>query len=276
MAKLSDNIINILAAAGVKLTEEQTAILAELPKEEVSATVQTFFDTVTNQASGELAKITQKAGNLDKFDEAIAGWADILGDDIKTAAKEKGLQKLDKIKTMIASTIEKAKTAAAKGDDADVVKLREKITDLEKQAAKIVEDKDQEISNVKSEYQNQIFSTKMLTKLQGRADIVDHHKNEDSLSMLVLPKVLSYVKGKGLEIRPEQLDVVSADTKTPYLKGGKNASLDDIIEEAITELKFRKNAGDPAPKGVVSVDNNGDTTPKMTIQSALRPEPRES
>lgn len=275
MAKLVDNITNILAAVGVKLTTEQSAVLAELPQDEVSATVQTLFDTATNQATSELAKIAQKAGNLDKFDESLASWSDILGDDIKAIAKEKGIPKLEKIKTLIASNIEKAKAAAANGDNVDVVKLREKIVELEQQGAKLIADKETEINSVKSDSINQIFTYKMLTKLQGRKDILDSYKSEKALSKLVFPEIMDYLKEKGLEIRPEQLDVVKSDTQTPYLKGGKNATVDEIIEEAITEKGYRQNAGETPPNGIVSVDSSGNT-PKVTVKSFLKPDLIES
>lgn len=272
MAKLSENILRIIAAAGVKLTESQTAVLAELPQDDVSPSVQSLFDDAANAATSEIAKISTKAANLDKFDDGLSGWSDLLGEDIKATAKEKGLQKLDKIKSMIASKIEEAKRAAANGDAADVTALRSKIAELEQQAAKLVTEKDKAIGDVKAEYQTKMFNAKMITKLQSRKDILDAYNNEDALQMLILPKVMEYVNGKGLKIRTEQLDVVKADTETPYLKGAKPATLDDIIEEAISEKGYRQNSGVVPPTSTVSVE--GDSTIKSTRANALRPERR--
>jgi len=268
MAKLADNITNILAAAGVKLTEAQTAILAELPQDEVSATVQALFDTVANQATSEFANLAKKAGNLDKFDENLAGWADILGDDVKTFAKEKGPQKLEKIKAQIAKKLEEARTAAA-GGGGDLDKLRNEITTLTTKLQTAEAEKEAEVEKVKGYYESREFNSTLLTKLQGRTDIVDAYKNPDALKLLVLPKVLEYMKGKGLEIKPDTLDIVKADTKTPYQKDAKPVSLDDMFGEALSENKFRQNAG-PNP-GSTTVETEGGDSPKVTRTSVLRP-----
>lgn len=270
MAKLADNITNILAAVGVKLTEEQKAVLAELPQDEVSATVQTLFDTATNQATSELAKIAQKAGNLDKFDESLAGWADILGDDIKTLAKEKGPQKLDKVKALLAKKIEEAQTAAA-GGDGDLTKLRNEITTLTTKMQTLEAEKTTEVEKVRGEYESKIFLSTLLTKLQGRNDVVDAYKSPDALKLLVLPKVLEFIKGKGLEIKPDTLDVINAETKVPHQKGAKAVTIDEIFEEALSENKFRQNAGPNPPRGVVDVDSNGNAQ-KVTVKSFLKPD----
>jgi hypothetical protein len=274
MAKLADNITNILAAAGVKLTDEQKAVLAELPQDEVSATVQSLFDTATNQATSELAKIAQKAGNLDKFDESIAGWADILGDDVKTLAKEKGLQKLDKVKALLSKKIEEAKTAAA-GGEGDLTKLRNEITTLTTKVQTLESEKIAEVEKVKGEYESKIFNSTLLTKLQGRNDVVEAFRSPDALKMLVLPKVLDFIKGKGLEIKPDTLDVINAETKVPHQKGAKPVTLDEMFEEALSENKFRQNSGPNPPRTTVEVDGNGNT-PRVTAKSFLKPDPIES
>lgn len=268
MAKLADNITTILAAAGVKLTDEQKAVLAELPQDEVSATVQSLFDTAANQATTGFANLATKASNLDKFDEGLAGWADILGDDVKGIAKEKGLQKLDKIKAQIAAKIEAAKTAAA-GGSGDLDKLRTEITTLTTKLQTMEAEKTAEVDKVKGEYESRIFNSNLLTKLQGRNDVVDAYKNPDALKLLVLPKVLDYIKGKGLEIKPDTLDIVNADTKTPYQKDAKPVTLDDIFGEALSENKFRQNAG-PNP-GSSTIETEDGQTPKVTRTSVLRP-----
>lgn len=269
MAKLADNITNILAAAGVKLTDEQKAVLAELPQDEVSATVQTLFDTAANQATSEFANLAKKAGNLDKFDENLAGWADILGDDVKTFAKEKGLQKLEKIKGQIAKKIEEAKTAAA-GGGGDLDKLRNEITALTTKLQIAEADKETEVGKVRSEYETKIFNTDLLTKLQGRTDIVEAYKNPDALKMYVLPKVLDYFKGKGLEIKPDTLDIVDATTKVPHQKNAKPVTLDEMFAEALSENKFRQNAGPTPPNS--RVESEGGSAPKVTRASLLSPD----
>lgn len=268
MAKLADNINSLLAAAGVKLTDVQKAVLAELPQEEVSAPIQSFFDTATNTASSEFANLAKKAGNLDKFDESFAGWADILGDDMKGLAKEKGPQKLEKIKAQIEKKIDEAKTAAA-GGSGDLDKLRTEITTLTTKLQTMEAEKTAEVDKVKGEYESRIFNSNLLTKLQGRTDVVDAYKNPDALKLLVLPKVLDYIKGKGLEIKPDTLDIVNADTKTPYQKDAKPVTLDDIFGEALSENKFRQNAG-PNP-GSATVETEGGDIPKVTRTSVLRP-----
>lgn len=269
MAKLADNITNILAAAGVKLTDEQKAVLAELPQDEVSATVQTLFDTAANQATSEFANLVKKAGNLDKFDENLAGWADILGDDTKGIAKEKGPQKLEKIKALISKKIEEAKTAAA-GGEGDLAKLRTEITTLTTKMQTLEAEKTSEVEKVRGEYESKIFNSSMLQRLQGRTDIIDAYKNQDALQMLVLPKVLDFIKGKGLEIKPDTLDIVNAQTKVPHQKGAKPVTLDEMFEEALSENKFRQNAGPTPPRTTVETD--GSDSPRVTKTSLLRPE----
>jgi len=272
MAKLADNITNILAAAGVKLTDEQKAVLAELPQDEVSATVQTLFDTAANQATSEFANLAKKAGNLDKFDENLAGWADILGDDIKGIAKEKGPQKLEKIKAQIAKKIEEAKTAVA-GGGGDIDKLRSEITALTTKLQLAEAEKETEVGKVRDEYETRIFNTDLLTKLQGRTDIVEAYRNPDALKMYVLPKVLDYFKGKGLEIKPDTLDIVNATTKVPHQKDAKPVTLDEMFGEALSENKFRQNSG-PNP-GSTTIETQAGDAPKVTRSSVLRPEIRE-
>jgi hypothetical protein len=274
MAKLADNITKILAAAGVQLTAEQTAVLAELPQDEVSPTVQTLFDTAANQATSELAKIAAKASNLDKFDTGIESWADLLGDDIKTIAKEKGPQKLEKIKAQIAKKIEEAKTAAATGQNPDLEKLKGEIVALQQKAQTVEAEKTAEVEKVKSEYEGKIFNSSMLNKLQGRKDIIDAYSSEDALRMLVLPKIMQHIEAKGLKINPDKLDVVTKDTGVPYIKGAKVVTLDEMFEEALAENKFRQNAG-PTP-GKTTIETGGSEPPKVTKTSLLRPEVSES
>ena len=273
MAKLADNITKILAAAGVKLTDEQTAVLAELPQDEVSPTIQTLFDTAANQATSELAKIAAKASNLDKFDEELAGLADILGDNVKTIAKEKGPQKLQKLKAEIAAKIQEAKTAAADGQNPDLEKLKAEIVALQQKAQALEAEKASEVEKVKSEYEGKIHNQSLLTRLQGRKDLVESFANQDALSMLVLPKVLQYIDGKGLKITPDKLDVVTKEHGTPYIKGAKVVTLDEMFDEALSENKFRQNAGPTPPK--TSVETGGNEAPRVTRTSMLRPEPRE-
>lgn len=273
MAKLADNLTSLLAAAGVKLTDEQKAVLAELSQDEVSAPVQSFFDTVANQATSEFANLAKKAGNLDKFDDGLASWADILGDDIKTIAKEKGPQKLEKIKAQIAAKIEAAKTAAA-GGSGDLDKLRTEITALQTKLQTAEVETQAALDKQKGEYEGKIFNSSMLTKLQSRKDIVEAYANQDALSMLVLPKVLAHIEGKGLKVNPDKLDVVRTDTGTPYMKGAKAVTLDELFDEALSENKFRQNAGPNPPKTTVELDGN--QAPKVTKTSLLRPAVSES
>ncbi len=271
MAKLADNIKTLLAAAGVKLTTEQETVLGELPQDEVSATVQTLFDTAANQATSEISKLAAKAGNLDKFDAALLGWEDVLGEDIKTIASEKGLQKLDKVKAQIAKKIAEAKEAAGKGDNQDVEKLRTEITKLQQQAAKLQEDSAAEIEKVREEYEGKIHNGALLRKLQGRADILDSFKNEEALTRLVLPSLLEYAESKGLTIRPGQLDVVNKETQTPHLKGSKPVSVDDLFGEALDSKGWRQNA-DPQPSKA-KVPGQGDDSGKPSKINLLRPSP---
>jgi hypothetical protein len=273
MAKLADNINSLLAAAGVKLTDEQKAVLAELPQEEVSATVQTFFDTAANLTTSGFANLSTKAGNLDKFDDGLAGWADVLGDDVKTIAKEKGLQKLDKIKAQIVAKIEAAKTAAA-GGSGDLEKLRTEITALQTKLQAAEADSATALEKQKGEYEDRIHNSTLLTKIQGRKDIIEQYANQDALSMLVLPKVLKYIEGKGLKVNPGSLDVVNKETGTPHLKGAKAVTLDELFDEALSENKFRQNAG-PTP-GKTTIETGGGEPPKVTKTSLLRPEVSES
>lgn len=273
MAKLADNITKILAAAGVKLTDEQTAVLAELPQEEVSSTMQTLFDTAANQATSELAKIAAKASNLDKFDEELAGLADILGDNVKTIAKEKGPQKLQKLKAEIAAKIQEAKDAAAAGGGPDLEKLKAEIVTLQQKAQSLEADKAAEVEKVKSEYEGKLFDFNVLAKLQSRKDILEAYSNEDALKMLVLPKIKQYIDGKGLKINPDKLDVVTKEHGTPYIKGAKVVTLDEMFEEALSENKFRQNAGPMPPR--TEVETGGSEGPKVTRTSMLRPAVRE-
>lgn len=273
MAKLADNITKILAAAGVKLTDEQTAVLAELPQDEVSPTIQTLFDTAANQATSELAKIAAKASNLDKFDDGLAEWADLLGDDVKTIAKEKGTQKLQKIKAQIAAKIQEAKDAAAAGGSPDLEKLKAEIVTLQQKAQTLEADKTAAVEQVKSEYEGKLFDFNVLAKLQGRKDILEPYSNEDALKMLVLPKIKQYIDSKGLKINPDKLDVVTKEHGTPYIKGAKVVTLDEMFEEALSENKFRQNSGPQPPRS--QFEAGGGEPPKVTRTSVLRPEPRE-
>lgn len=273
MAKLADNINALLAAAGVKLTDEQKTALSELPQEEVSASVQTFFDTAANLTTTGFANLSSKAGNLDKFDSELEKWADILGEDIKPIIKEKGPQKLEKIKALIAKKNEEAKAAAAGGQTGDVEKLRNEITALQQKQQALEEEKKAEVEKVKAEYEGKIFQSSLLQKLQGRKDILEAYSGSDALSMFVLPKVLQHLESKGLKINPDKLDVVNKDTGAAVMKGGKAVTLDDAFEEALSENKFRQNAGPTPPK--TSVETGGNEAPRVTRTSMLRPEPRE-
>lgn len=273
MAKLADNITTLLAAAGVKLTDEQKTVLGELPQDEVTPTVQTFFDTMANQATSELAKLSSKASNLDKFDTGLESWADLLGDDIKTIAKEKGPQKLEKIKAQIAKKIEEAKTAAAGGQTGDLEKLRNEIATLQQKQQSLEQEKTAEVEKVKAEYEGRIFQSTLLNKLQGRRDILEAYSTPDALSMFVLPKLLQHIEGKGLKITPDKLDVVNKETGVAHMKGAKAVTLDEVFEEALSENKFRQNAGPTPPKS--EFERDGNDSPKVTRTSFLRPEPRE-
>lgn len=272
MAKLADNINALLAAAGVKLTDEQKAVLAELPQEEVSASVQTFFDTAANLTTSGFANLSNKAGNLDKFDDALAGWADVLGDDVKTIAKEKGLQKLDKIKAQIATKIKAAETAAA-GGSGDLEKLRGEITALQTKLQAAEADHTAALEKQKGEYEDRIFKSTLMQKLQGRKDILEAYSTPDALSMFVLPKLLQHIEGKGLKINPDKLDVVNKETGVAHMKGAKAVTLDEVFEDALSENKFRQNAGPTPPKS--EFERDGNDPPKVTKASLLRPEPRE-
>lgn len=271
MAKLADNFKTMLAAVGVKLSAEQEALLESLPQDEVSADLQSLFDTAANQATSEISKLTAKAGNLDKFDAALLGWEDVLGEDIKTIASEKGLQKLDKVKAQIAKKIAEAKEAAGKGDNQDVEKLRTEITKLQQQQAKLQEDSTAEIEKVKAGYESRIHRGDLLRKLQGRTDILDSYKSEDALSMLVLPTLTKVIEEMGLAIRPGQLDVVSKETQTPHLKNGKPVSVDDLFLEVLDSKRWRQNA--PPKPPVTTVTTEGGDQGKPSKLSLLRPNP---
>ena len=275
MAKLTDNILRFIAAAGVKLTDQETTALSALSQEEVSAEIQTVFDRVANDTTSEFSRLAARSANLDRFDQGLEDWADILGDDIKPIAKEKGVQKLDKIKAQISAKIKEAKEAAKNGDNADVAKLREQITSLELRAQTLEAEKETAVAAAKAESDAELFNYQMLSKIQGRKDIVPHFNNESALSKLVLPDVMEYITGKGLKFSGKKLDVVKADNNTPYLKNAKAVTADELIEEALTEKKYRQIAGETPPRSGVEVveDNSGQST-KVSRVAALRPEPR--
>lgn len=268
MAKLADNILKILSAAGVKLEEKQTvAIKAIGGEEDVAAELQTIFDHASNEVTGEMSKMATKAGTIDKFDESLNGWADILGDDVKEIVKQKGAQKLDLIKGKILAKIEEAKKAASSGDG-DVSKLRGEITALELKYQQAEATRLTEIEGIKATSANELFNYQLLSKVQGRKDIADAYARPDALEGLVLPSILKYAESQGLKINRD-FSVVKKDTETPYIKNSQAVTIDGLMQDALDHNKFRKNAPAEPPKSTVEIDNNS----KASKASFLRPQP---
>lgn len=272
MAKFSENVLAIINAVGLQLTEEQIASINKIELE-ADDDQQAVFDSIKTGLSESLVKLERKGRSeaYDSVDAELLGLEDILGDALKQKVSSiKGPKKIAEIKALIQAKIDETQKAAAKGGSVDTAALQKQLTELQA----LVSTKDQELINKLAEkdasFQTERLNDKLLTRLAGRKDLVEAYANEKALSKMVLPDLLDYVRAKGAVITPEQLDVLKADTQTPYgHKAGKQIGIDDFIAEFAEANGYLRKA-DPQPTKATVVPQQGQKVANSTNALAER------